>query len=192
MKPNRQAVHAKYKGHCAYCGDEISIKDMQVDHVICQRNYELNLKNKHKIPYWLKHLTLSDLNHIDNLMPACRSCNKFKDIFSLETFREEIEQQINRLREHKPTFRLAERYRLIKCQPQRVIFYFEMCDAQPRFTPDTLPVLGSEVIAYDQAGDPHRMSVTETWAMRMFDCGYTEWAELPNRKGQPLLAARFN
>lgn len=57
-----------------------------------------------------------------------------------------------------------------------MVFYFEMCDAQPRYTWDALPVLGSEVIAYDQAGDPHRMNVTETWQVRMFDYGFAEWA----------------
>lgn len=29
----RQAVYAKYNGHCAYCGCEIDYKDMQVDHI---------------------------------------------------------------------------------------------------------------------------------------------------------------
>ena len=29
----RQAVYAKYNGHCAYCGCEIGYKDMQVDHI---------------------------------------------------------------------------------------------------------------------------------------------------------------
>lgn len=29
----RQAVYAKYNGHCAYCGCEIDYNDMQVDHI---------------------------------------------------------------------------------------------------------------------------------------------------------------
>jgi 5-methylcytosine-specific restriction endonuclease McrA len=125
MKPNRTSVHQKYNGHCAYCGVEIAVKDMQVDHVICQANYEWHLRNNHKIPSFLKHLTMSDLNHIDNLMPSCRSCNNFKKTFSIETFRGEVEEQIKRLRSAKPTFRLAERFGLIECKPKPIVFYFE-------------------------------------------------------------------
>lgn len=29
----RELVYAKYNGHCAYCGSEITLKDMQVDHI---------------------------------------------------------------------------------------------------------------------------------------------------------------
>lgn len=181
MKPNRQAVHAKYHGHCAYCGCEIAIKDMQVDHVIPQRNFDWHIKNQHKIPERLKHLTLSDLNHIDNLMPACRSCNKFKDTYWIEAFRNEIEQQIERLREYKPTFRLAERYGLIKCNPKPVIFYFEMYEASPRY-PDTIkPPLGTQVVAFEPDGTPHLMDVTEVWSQRMFDYGYHQWAEITDQ-----------
>ena len=33
-KKTREAVYAKYDGHCAYCGRDIDIKDMQVDHFL--------------------------------------------------------------------------------------------------------------------------------------------------------------
>ena len=33
-KVERQQAYEKYGGHCAYCGKEIEIKDMQVDHMI--------------------------------------------------------------------------------------------------------------------------------------------------------------
>ena len=32
-KEVRQQVYDKYNGHCAYCGCELGIKDMQVDHL---------------------------------------------------------------------------------------------------------------------------------------------------------------
>ena len=34
----RQSVYEKYGGHCAYCGEHIEYKDMQVDHVNPKRN----------------------------------------------------------------------------------------------------------------------------------------------------------
>ena len=33
-KSLRLKVYDKYRGHCAYCGKEIVMKDMQVDHII--------------------------------------------------------------------------------------------------------------------------------------------------------------
>lgn len=125
MKPNRQQVHDKCGGHCAYCGAEIAVKDMQVDHMMPQIDYEWRLKTKFNVPNFLTHLTAGDLNHIDNLMPSCRSCNGFKSTFHLELFRSEVQDQVNRLRKNKPTFKLAERYGLIQEVEKPVVFYFE-------------------------------------------------------------------
>ncbi len=130
MKPNRNVIHQKYNGHCAYCGVSIDIKAMQVDHIIPQRNYEWHLRNEHQIPPFLSHLSLNDINHIDNLMPACRSCNGFKSTFHLELFRSEVQEQVKRLRQYKPTFNLAERYGLIECKVKAVVFYFESLNCQ--------------------------------------------------------------
>ena len=33
-KAMRQQVYDKYHGHCAYCGREITMKEMQVDHIV--------------------------------------------------------------------------------------------------------------------------------------------------------------
>jgi len=124
-KSDRQKVFDKYDGRCAYCGCELSMKEMQVDHLICQRNFEMHIRNKWNIPERLKHLTINDVNHIDNLMPSCRSCNKFKDTFHLELFRSEISEQPNRFRKYKATFRIAERYGVIQETKRPVVFYFE-------------------------------------------------------------------
>ncbi len=35
-KKKREAVYAKYDGHCAYCGRAIDIKDMQVDQILAK------------------------------------------------------------------------------------------------------------------------------------------------------------
>lgn len=34
----RQSVYEKYEGHCAYCGEHIDYKDMQIDHINAKRN----------------------------------------------------------------------------------------------------------------------------------------------------------
>lgn len=80
-KKIRQAVHQKFGGHCAYCGREITIRQMQVDHAkpqIMQRVIALTLDNR---PIY------EDIHHIDNLMPSCRACNNYKGANDIEGLR---------------------------------------------------------------------------------------------------------
>lgn len=117
-KVDRIAVHAKFGGKCAYCGKEITIKQMQVDHIE---------------PHW--H-TLSEADAIrcnikkgshemENLNPSCARCNKWKSAFSIEQFRNQVQTSIERLRRDTPNFNLALDYGLIEIQPNPVQFYFE-------------------------------------------------------------------
>ena len=60
-KKTREIVYNKYNGHCAYCGCEIEMKDMQVDHIVPKyRNNEM----------WHKGKIGTD--EISNLNPSCR------------------------------------------------------------------------------------------------------------------------
>ena len=122
---DRQIVYDKYGGRCAYCGSEITLKDMQVDHIIPKQNFLWHLKNHHKIPAFLSHLTIDDCEHIDNKFPSCRTCNKWKSVYDLETFREEISKQPERLMRDSAQYRMARRYMLVAETKQDVIFYFE-------------------------------------------------------------------
>lgn len=130
-KINRQAILEKFGSRCAYCGEEITIKTMQVDHVVPQSDLEYNrkgdeFKKTDRFPDFIKHLRPSDINHPDNLFPACRVCNKWKNWFSLEEFRSEIQDQVNRLRRDSAAFRMAERYYLVVETDMKVEFHFEM------------------------------------------------------------------
>jgi len=126
MKTKRFAIYNKCNGNCGYCGNPLQYQDMQVDHIISQSTFYHSITNNFHVPDFLSHLTVVDVNHIDNLMPSCRSCNNFKKTFHLELFRAEISEQIKRLRQWKPTFRLAERFGLIECKPKEIKFYFEL------------------------------------------------------------------
>ena len=123
-KLERLEVYNKYDGRCAYCGEEINLKDMQIDHIICKRNFISNIKNN-KQPYFLKHLTEEDLNHNDNLNPSCRVCNKRKDAFTLDGFREQVENQILYLNKYSSTYRTAKKYNLLEEKQRKIVFYFE-------------------------------------------------------------------
>ena len=84
-KAVRQAVYEKYDGRCAYCGQKIAYKDMQVDHFIPKRG-------------WSESGSGSD--DFFNLMPSCRMCNHYKRANSLETFRKYIQEIPRKLRQN--------------------------------------------------------------------------------------------
>lgn len=76
-RKTREAVHAKYNGHCAYCGKEITLSDMQVDH--------FHPKDKPYLTGEGEWKRAGD--EIENLMHSCRRCNHYKRANQLEYFR---------------------------------------------------------------------------------------------------------
>lgn len=116
-KKIRELVYSKYGGHCAYCGQEISIKDMQVDHFIAvARNWPDG---------WLSKRGTDD---ISNLMPSCRACNFRKGMGTIEQFRKALEHGISCC-QRDFTYRMMVRYGLVEERPHRVMFYFERKDS---------------------------------------------------------------
>jgi 5-methylcytosine-specific restriction endonuclease McrA len=124
-KIDRQKIYDKLNGRCGYCGESISIKEMQVDHIIPKVDFVTHVTNNFRVPDFLKHLTISDLNHIDNLMPTCRVCNKWKTFHPLEIFRRELSEQIKRLNDYSANYRIAKKYGLVRENEIEIKFYFE-------------------------------------------------------------------
>ncbi len=118
MKINRVDVYNKCSGHCAYCGKEITIKEMQIDHI---KPLYRNDKVETLVVWGVERGT----DDMDNLNPSCARCNKWKSTFSLEMFREVVQNSINRLERDTPNFRLAKDYGLLNVTENKVIFYFE-------------------------------------------------------------------
>jgi len=126
MKIDRNKIYRKCGGRCGYCGDEIEIKAMTIDHIIPKELFEITVANKIHVPDFLAHLTESDVNHYDNLLPSCRYCNNYKGAYHLHEFRYELTQQLKRAEEKSVNFRLAKRYGMIQeIQVPEIIFYFE-------------------------------------------------------------------
>lgn len=124
-KELRIRIYNKFNGHCAYCGEKIQLKQMQIDHIIPQRNFEKCIKNNFRVPKFLSHLTLQDLNHKDNLLPSCMVCNNWKSSHDLELFRSELSEQIDRLNKRSSNYRIAKKYhQIIECI-KPIVFYFE-------------------------------------------------------------------
>lgn len=107
-KAERLTVYGKTSGHCAYCGCDLECKDMQVDHVIpvndCVEQGE---------------------DTLDNMLPACRSCNHYKSKSTLEGFRRMVENMPDVLMRDSVTYRNAVRFGLVNPTPHPVRFYFE-------------------------------------------------------------------
>lgn len=124
MKLDRQKIHEKYNGRCAYCGCEITIKEMQVDHVIPQSNFYWHTRaNNYFVPDFLKHV--DEVNHPDNLMPTCRACNFYKGEFSLSTFRNQLATTLKANIEKPFQFRLGLKYGMVEIKEWDRKFYFE-------------------------------------------------------------------
>lgn len=128
MKIDRKAVYDKCNGHCAYCGQPIEFKAMQVDHVMPV------IRNTKFVPdpkgYGGKRVFDGTYDYperlcIENCLPACRVCNNYKHTFSLETFRNELGKQLERARKNSANYRMALRYGLIQETPKPIVFYFE-------------------------------------------------------------------
>ena len=113
-KSKRKLVYDKYNGCCAYCGCELKLSEMQVDHIVPKfRNNEM----------WHQNEIGSD--EISNLNPSCRMCNYYKGMGSIENFRENLKDTLMRNVRRPFDFRLAERYGMIEVTEWDGKFYFE-------------------------------------------------------------------
>lgn len=62
---------------------------------------------------------------IENLMPSCARCNKWKATFKIETFRNEISLQFERLLRDSNQFRMAFDFGIVKKGELNFKFWFE-------------------------------------------------------------------
>lgn len=104
-KAERMRIYNSMDGHCAYCGAEITYGEMAVDHVIPLHN--------------------GGTDTVDNMMPACRSCNHYKSTHSLEVLRESIERFPDVLTRDCVTYKIAVRFGMVVPNPHPLVFYFE-------------------------------------------------------------------
>ena len=106
----RKQVYEKYNGHCAYCGCELSLKEMQIDHIESIRRHEEDD---------------IDVDFMENYNPACRMCNFYKSTLTIEEFRNQLSLIVGRMIKRVYIFRLALKYDLITLNNGYIKFYFE-------------------------------------------------------------------
>jgi hypothetical protein len=67
-RASKRKILAKTNGHCIYCGEKLVVaKNFSIDHIVARNN--------------------GGNNTIENLVPACRSCNSAKRTRDLDEFR---------------------------------------------------------------------------------------------------------
>jgi len=121
-KTVREKVYNKFDGRCAYCGCKILFHQMHIDHIHPQSmSHFYDAEPSVKKEYGLRG---DNVNHIDNLFPACRSCNNYKATFSIDVLRKELEEQPRKLRVQS-IIKLCERFGIIEIKEKPIKFYFE-------------------------------------------------------------------
>jgi len=119
LKPETKLnVFNKYKGKCAYCGVEININKMHIDHI--EPKYR-GWNNEELI----KYNKVKGKDSIDNFNPSCISCNCSKSTYSIEEWRNQLKHKIICLRRDVSNFRILERFGLISVNKIEIEFYFE-------------------------------------------------------------------
>jgi CRISPR/Cas system Type II protein with McrA/HNH and RuvC-like nuclease domain len=103
-KEIRKLVFEKYNGHCAYCGVELDFKTFQVDHLNTQ--------------LWSKD------DSLDNLMPACAECDRYKPKWNIEVVREWLEKSKKQLLKTQ-NLRILHRLGGFVISDEPIKFYFE-------------------------------------------------------------------
>lgn len=100
----RIKVLNKYNKKCAYCGNDITIEDMKVDHILPQSK--------------------GGTDDMDNLMPACEICNHYKDSHNLIKFKYLLNNIIKKIKKLY-IIKVAMRYGLIEFK-EFSNFYYEI------------------------------------------------------------------
>lgn len=86
---------------------------MQIDHI-----YPLKLQ--YKVDY--------DLDVIENMLPSCRQCNRYKYTLTLSKFRKRIEDLTDNLTRNSVAYRNAVSFGQITENKHKQEFYFEKTD----------------------------------------------------------------
>ena len=116
---SRGAVYKKYDGRCAYCGKAIHKQMMQVDHIHPKSGYIQTDEHGNKL----------NPNRLENLNPACRSCNGYKGAYSVEEFRRYLKQMFHTKNEYlfksKMKMQCAINFEVLVMKEWDGQFYFE-------------------------------------------------------------------
>lgn len=116
-KKTRNEVYSMFDGRCAYCGEKIEMKDMQIDHKMSvYRDYYCTGKQEQ---------IQKSINDISNLYPSCRRCNYYKGTGDIDMFRDKTKNILERTCVNSFQAKLAMQYGIIKLLEWDGKFFFE-------------------------------------------------------------------
>ena len=145
-KKDRQIVFDKCGGRCAYCGCELTGK-WHVDHAepiqrkmksvggnfitkdtgLEPNQQDIENGNYKQVPrkFVADGCHRPDLDCIENMLPACTSCNLYKHSAGVETFRRILTTLTAGMERDEVRYRFAKRFGLIEETNNPIKFYFE-------------------------------------------------------------------
>ncbi|EJC3639237.1 HNH endonuclease [Salmonella enterica] len=133
-RKQRERLRMKFGGRCAYCGCELPEKGWHAAHVqAVLRKSERCMKAAEKGIFRLKStgdVFRPEADCPENIFPSCAPCNLLKTTYSLEMFRKQVSQQVERGRRSSVNFRTAERFGLISVVNKPVVFWFEQYEGE--------------------------------------------------------------
>lgn len=100
----KRKVFEKYSGRCSYCGNQITIDNMTVDHFTPKS----------------KGGSLS----IANCLPSCKRCNEIKANGTIDEMRSKIEESLKSIRKNRE-YQTLKKYGLIETNQEPIVFFFE-------------------------------------------------------------------
>ncbi|MCI5689269.1 MAG: HNH endonuclease [Emergencia sp.] len=105
-KKMREKAYERFDGHCAYCGKPIKYIEMEMDFLLPVK-YGGEVK-------------------LENLLPSCRVCNRYRKNRKLEQFRSSLERIPKTLTRDSGAYRIAKQYGIIQdAANPKVQFWFE-------------------------------------------------------------------
>jgi hypothetical protein len=107
IKVDRHAVYAKYNNNCAYCGNRLEFKDMQVDHFVPKTKFQGE-----------------GADELENLMPSCKECNMDKGNMLIDEWRERLHNASETVKSSK-ILASALKFNMIEIKPFDGKFYYE-------------------------------------------------------------------
>ncbi len=116
-KTTRIILLKKFDCKCAYCGDELSIDTLHIDHIIPLR--------RTKYPRFSDPDQIKGENTLENCNPACLTCNCSKSYYDLEEWRGKMYEDYDRIGVAFPRYKILKKLGLIVETYNPIVFYFE-------------------------------------------------------------------
>lgn len=122
-KLQRSVIYKKSKGLCWYCGDKLPKKGWHIDHYLpVKRVMRYDRKKKKKV--WTGKYRHPERDTMENMVPSCAVCNRWKKSKSITTFRRSL-QKLHRTVLNSANVRMAVKYKSVKIEKVKIVFWFE-------------------------------------------------------------------